>query len=107
MVDWRALVEYQSPQMTNIREFCPKKNIKKFRFSKIIVFFWYFFVFFFIFLYFLRFYISPFFQINFFLSRFLDFISKLLWLLLKVIEFTTEHQKWPKISKKSIACCTF
>ena len=33
---------------------------------------------------------------------FLGFFSKLLMLLLKVTEVTTEHQKWPKVSQNSI-----
>ena len=33
---------------------------------------------------------------------FLYFFLKLLWLLLKVTDVTTEHQKWPKINKNSI-----
>ena len=33
---------------------------------------------------------------------FFDFFSKVQRLLLKVIEVTTEHQKWPKVSQNSI-----
>ena len=38
---------------------------------------------------------------------FFCFFSKLLRLLLKVTEVTTEHQKWPKISENSIKSPTF
>ena len=34
-----------------------------------------------------------------FVRFFLDFFSKLVWLLRKVTEVTTKYQKWPKISK--------
>ena len=37
-----------------------------------------------------------------FLFYFLDFFSKLLRLLLKVTEVTTEHQKWLKVSQNSL-----
>ena len=39
--------------------------------------------------------------------RFLDFFSKLLRLLLKINEVTTEHQKWHKVSKNSIKSSFF
>ena len=41
------------------------------------------------------------FFVGFFLG-FLGFFSKILRLLLKVTEVTTEHQRWPKVSKNSI-----
>ena len=37
----------------------------------------------------------------------LDFFSKLLMLLVKVTEVTNEHQKWPKVSQKSIKSSFF